>query len=220
MRRDRYRLVVFDWDGTLIDSTAAIVRSIRSAAADLGLPVPSREQASHVIGLGLFEAIHAAVPAIEREQMPAFVESYRRHFFSIDGRLEPFDGIVPLLSELVERGMWLAIATGKSRAGLDRALEQMQWAGRFLTTRCADEGAPKPDPWMLRDICDELGVDAGETLMVGDTVYDLGMARAAGAGAIAVTYGAHPRDELESETSLAVVDSVAELRMALLECVA
>ena len=216
MSRDRYRLVVFDWDGTLIDSTAAIVRSIREAAADLGLPVPSREQASHVIGLGLFEAIHAAVPAIEREQMPAFVERYRKHYFSVDGQLVPFEGILPLLAELDDRGAWLAIATGKSRAGLDRALEQMRWAGRFLPTRCADEGAPKPDPWMLRDICDELGVDAGETLMVGDTVYDLGMARAAGAGAIAVTYGAHPRDELESRAPLAVVDTVAELRTALL----
>lgn len=216
MMRERFRLVVFDWDGTLIDSTAAIVRAIRAAAVDLGLPVPSREAASHVIGLGLFEAIRQAVPAIEREQMPAYVARYRHHFFAVDAQLEPFEGIPQLLTELADCGAWLAVATGKSRAGLDRALDHMNWSGRFLTTRCADEGAPKPDPWMLRDICDELGVDTSATLMVGDTVHDLGMARAAGSGAIAVTYGAHSRSELESQPVLAMVDSVAELRAQLL----
>lgn len=212
----RFRLVVFDWDGTLIDSTAAIVHALRASAADLGLPVPSRERASHVIGLGLFEAIRIAVPSIEREQLPEFVVRYRHHYFAVDGRLEPFEGIPQLLGELVDVGAWLAVATGKSRAGLDRALEQTGWARHFLTTRCADEGAPKPDPWMLRDICEELGVDPARAVMVGDTTHDLGMARAAGAGAIAVTYGAHPRGELQAEPSLAMVDSIAELRATLL----
>jgi len=212
----RFRLVVFDWDGTLIDSTAAIVHALRASAADLGLPIPSRERASHVIGLGLFDAIGIAVPAIEREQLPEFVVRYRHHYFAVDGRLEPFEGIPQLLGELVDAGAWLAVATGKSRAGLDRALEQTGFARHFLTTRCADEGAPKPDPWMLRDICEELGVDPVQTVMVGDTTHDLGMARAAGAGAIAVTYGAHPRRELEAEPSLAMVDSIAELRETLL----
>ncbi len=212
----RFRLVVFDWDGTLIDSTAAIVHALRASAADLGLPVPSRERASHVIGLGLFDAIGIAVPAIEREQLPEFVVRYRHHYFAVDGRLEPFEGIPQLLGELVDAGAWLAVATGKSRAGLDRALEQTGFARHFLTTRCADEGAPKPDPWMLRDICEELGVDPVQSVMVGDTTHDLGMARAAGAGAIAVTYGAHPRRELEAEPSLAMVDSIAELRETLL----
>ncbi len=216
MKPGRFRLVVFDWDGTLIDSTSAIVQALRAAAADLGLPIPSRERASHVIGLGLFEAIHRAVPSIQREQVPEFVARYRHHYFALDGQLEPFEGIPQLLGELVDAGAWLAVATGKSRAGLDRALEQMSWASRFLTTRCADEGEPKPDPWMLRDICDELGVEAADALVVGDTIHDLGMARAAGSGAIAVTYGAHPRSELESEPSLAMVDSVVELRAALL----
>ncbi len=212
----RFRLVVFDWDGTLIDSTAAIVHALRASAADLGLPVPSRERASHVIGLGLFDAIGIAVPAIEREQLPDFVVRYRHHYFAVDGRLEPFEGVPQLLGELVDAGAWLAVATGKSRAGLDRALEQTGFARHFLTTRCADEGAPKPDPWMLRDICEELGVDPVQTVMVGDTTHDLGMARAAGAGAIAVTYGAHPRRELEAEPSLAMVDSIVELRETLL----
>jgi phosphoglycolate phosphatase len=133
-----------------------------------------------------------------------------------DAQLEPFEGVPQLLGELADNGAWLAVATGKSRAGLNRALDQMGWTGRFLTTRCADEGAPKPDPWMLRDICDELGLGVSEALMVGDTTHDLGMARAAGAAAIAVTYGAHPREALEAEPALAVVDSVVELREALL----
>ncbi|MCD6680112.1 MAG: HAD-IA family hydrolase [Burkholderiaceae bacterium] len=212
----RYRLVVFDWDGTLIDSTSAIVHALRAAAADLGLPIPSRERASHVIGLGLFEAIRIAVPSIEREQLPEFVVRYRHHYFALDARLEPFEGIPQLLAELVDVGAWLAVATGKSRAGLDRALGQTGWARHFLTTRCADEGAPKPDPWMLSDICQELDVDPARALMVGDTTHDLGMARAAGAGAIAVTYGAHTRGELEAEPSLAMVDSITELRDTLL----
>ena len=214
--KERFRLVVFDWDGTLIDSTAAIVHAIRASAADLGLPVPSREQASHVIGLGLLEAIRMAVPTIDRAQVPAYVERYRHHYLRRDAQLEPFEGVPQLLGELADNGAWLAVATGKSRAGLNRALDQMGWTGRFLTTRCADEGAPKPDPWMLRDICDELGLDMSETLMVGDTTHDLGMARAAGAAAIAVTYGAHPREALEAEPTLVVVDSVVELREALL----
>ena len=214
--KQRFRLVVFDWDGPLMDWTAAIVHAIRASAADLGLPVPSREQASHVIGLGLLEAIRMAVPTIDRAQVPAYVERYRHHYLRRDAQLEPFGGVPQLLGELADNGAWLAVATGKSRAGLNRALDQMGWTGRFLTTRCADEGAPKPDPWMLRDICDELGLGVSEALMVGDTTHDLGMARAAGAAAIAVTYGAHPREALEVEPALAVVDSVVELREALL----
>jgi len=216
MSARRYRLVVFDWDGTLVDSTAAIVHAIRASAADLGLPVPSREQASHVIGLGLLDAIHRAVPAIEREQVPLYVQRYRYHYLKEDAALQAFEGVPRLLEELADSGAWLAVATGKSRAGLNRALDQMGWTGRFLTTRCADEGIPKPDPWMLRDICEELGLDTGEALMIGDTTHDLGMARSAGSDAVAVTYGAHTREELEREPAIAVVDSVLELRDELL----
>ncbi|MCD6733275.1 MAG: HAD-IA family hydrolase [Burkholderiaceae bacterium] len=214
--KQRFRLVVFDWDGTLIDSTAAIVHAIRASAADLGLPVPTREQASHVIGLGLFEAIRAAVPTIDRDRMPAYIERYRHYYLRRDPDLAPFDGVPQLLSELADSGAWLAVATGKSRVGLNRALDQMGWTARFLTTRCADEGAPKPDPWMLRDIGDELGIDPSAMVMVGDTTHDLGMARAAGASAIAVAYGAHPREALETEPALAIVDTVSELREMLL----
>ena len=153
---DSYELVVFDWDGTIVDSTRAITDSIRQAAADLGLPVPPVERARHVIGMGLLEAIHYAVPSIRREQLPAFVERYRQLYLREDAFLKPFDGIPELFAELEAAGVMLAIATGKSRAGLDRALNRTGWGRHFVSTRTADEGAPKPDPWMLRDLCEEL----------------------------------------------------------------
>jgi phosphoglycolate phosphatase len=210
------RLVVFDWDGTLIDSTAAIVEAICGSAADIGLPVPSRERASHVIGLGLGDAIRYACPTISPAQLPAFVERYRHRYLAQDARLVPFDGVPALLDELAETGAWLAVATGKSRAGLNRALDQMRWTSRFMATRCADDGIPKPDPWMLRDICEELDLGPEQIVMVGDTTHDLAMARAAGADSIAVSYGAHPRAQLAVEPALAIVESVAELREQLL----
>lgn len=210
------RLVVFDWDGTLIDSTAAITHAIRMAAVDIGLPMPSAERASHVIGLGLMDAIRYAVPEIGREQIPAYVERYRYHFLLRDAKLAPFSGIPELLDEIAQQGVGLAVATGKSRAGLDRALLQLDWRGRFAATRCADEGIPKPDPWMLNDLCEELALAPEQILMIGDTTHDLGMARAAGARAIAVTYGAHPREQLSTEPALAMAESVADLRHALL----
>lgn len=212
----RRRLVVFDWDGTLVDSTAIIAEAIRSAAADLGMAVPSRERAAHVIGLGLHDAIRIAMPGMPESRVPDFVDRYRVHFFRGDGQLSPFPGIVELLDDLAAAGRWLAVATGKSRAGLNRSLDQSGWHRRFATTRTADEGAPKPHPWMLRDICEELAMSPDDILMVGDTTHDLAMARSAGAAAVAVTYGAHPPEELQREPSLAMVSSVAQLRAVLL----
>ena len=208
----RFELVVFDWDGTMVDSTRAITDAIREAASDLGLPVPSLERARHVIGLGLLEAIHYAVPSITRAQMPAFVERYREHYLREDATLKPFDGIPELLAELDAAGVMLAIATGKSRAGLNRALEQTGWGRHFVGTRTADEGTPKPDPWMLLDLCAALGSTPARAVMIGDTTHDLKMAAAAGATAVAVTYGAHPIAELTALAPAACVGSVAELR--------
>jgi phosphoglycolate phosphatase len=212
----KFSLVVFDWDGTLMDTTGAIVHAIRQSAADLGLPVPSRERASHVIGLGMLDALSFAVPDLPRERIPEYLERYRAHYLARDATLSPFEGIVDLLERLAASETWVAVATGKSRAGLDRALRQTGWSRYFVTTRTADEGAPKPDPWMLRDICEELGVDAAEAVMIGDTTHDLDMATAAGTAAIGVTYGAHPRAELASRATLGLVDHPGALADLLL----
>ena len=208
-------LVVFDFDGTLFDSTHAITRAIRAAAVDLGLPEPSRERASHVIGLGLADALRHAVPELGAEQVPAYIERYRHHFFRSQGQLVPFDGIEALLDTLASAGVPLAIATGKSRVGLNRSLDQVAWTRRFVTTRCADEGEPKPHPWMLRDIGDETGIAPARMVMVGDTTHDLDMARAAGAHAVAVTYGAHPVAQLAQAAPTALVHDVAALGQVL-----
>jgi phosphoglycolate phosphatase len=212
MQDGAIELVVFDWDGTLIDSTAALTDAMRMAAEDLGLPVPSRERASHVIGMGLRDALAYAMPTLPPARLAAFIERYRHHFMIRDALLQPFEGMVDLLDDLDALGVPLAIATGKSRAGLDRALEQMGWRSLFVDTRCADQGLPKPDPWMLRDLCESCSVEPARALMIGDTTHDLGMAAALGTPCVAVTYGAHPRDGLAAWSPAAMVDSVHELR--------
>lgn len=207
----RFDLVVWDWDGTVVDSTGAIADAIVGAAADLGLPVPSLQAARWVIGLGLLEAIHHAVPAIRREQVPAFVERYRVHYLRRDATLAVFEGIPELLRGLDSAGVPLAVATGKSRAGLNRSLAQTGLGPRFAATRCADEGAPKPDPWMLRDLGETLMTPAGRIVMIGDTTHDVGMAQAAGCASVAVLYGAHEPDALRATGPDAVLGSVGEL---------
>lgn len=212
----RPRLIVFDWDGTLVDTTAAISGSMQRAAADLALAVPDDRLAAHVIGLGLDDALRLAVPDLQPEQRPQFFERYRQHYFARASELVPFGGAAELLAELRQAGVMLAVATGKSRVGLERALDELGWRPLFDSTRCADEGEPKPHPWMLHDLFDELSVEPQDVMMVGDTSHDLQMARAAGCPAIAVSYGAHPRDHLLAHRPVALVDEVSELRAALL----
>lgn len=207
----RFDLVVWDWDGTIVDSIGAVTDAIVGAAADLALPVPTRDQARWVIGLGLLDAIHHAVPSIRRDQIPAFIERYRVHYLRRDAELPVFDGVDSLLRGLDAAGVPLAVATGKSRVGLNRALVQTGLAPRFAATRCADEGAPKPDPWMLRDLSATLQVEPRRMVMIGDTTHDLQMARAAGAAAVAVLYGAHDARSLRDARPDAVAESVPEL---------
>jgi len=205
-----YRLLVFDWDGTLIDSAGTIADCIREAAGDLGLQVPTREQASHVIGLGLHDALRHAVPDLPAERTAEFVERYRQHFRARENEMDLFAGIRELIESLHGRKI-LGIATGKSRRGLDRALEATGLKPYFRASRCADETHPKPHPAMLLELMAELDVPAGEALMIGDTSHDLDMARAAGVDALAVTYGAHAEGGLRSRQPRACVASVAEL---------
>lgn len=208
---DRFDLVVFDWDGTLMDSTGAIAGAIRAASRDLGLPVPSEERARHVIGLGLQEALAYAVPELESEAYPKLLEAYRRRYLAGDHELLLFPGAFEMVEGLAGAGRLLGVATGKSRQGLDRALAASGLGGFFHSTRCVDECFSKPHPQMLEELMDELGVGPERTLMVGDTTHDLLMARNAGVQSLAVSFGAHPAAALHELQPLAVLDSPAEL---------
>jgi phosphoglycolate phosphatase len=211
-RSGRYSLIVFDWDGTLIDSASAIVECIQLAARDMALPVPDRDTASHVIGLGLHDSLRHAVPALPREHYTQFVGRYREHFLAREESMGLFPGVHELLVELRARGHWLAVATGKSRQGLDRALEASGLAGLFSATRCGDETRPKPHPAMLLELLAELATEPERALMIGDTSHDLAMAAAAGVDALAVAYGAHSGEQLLALAPRACVASVAELK--------
>jgi len=209
---ERFDAIVFDWDGTLLDSTAAIAGAIRGAAADLGLPDPGPERAAQVIGLGLMQALSIAVPELPAERAAEFSERYRFHYLAGERGLQLFPHARELLGELRARGQRLAIATGKTRAGLDRALDSLGLAAQFDACRCADESEAKPHPRMLLDLARMLRAEPARMMMVGDTTHDLQMAAAAGAAAVAVTHGAHPADVLRQYGALAVLDSLQELQ--------
>jgi phosphoglycolate phosphatase len=211
MVRKQFDLIVFDWDGTLMDSTATIVKCIQSAAKDLGLAVPSDAAASHVIGLGLGEAMQAVMPNIDPAMYPRMVERYRYHFLTKDHELVLFNGVRPMLDELSQQGYFLAVATGKSRVGLNRALDAADLLSAFDATRCADETFSKPHPAMLQELTRELGQDMRRTVMIGDTTHDLQMAANAGASGIAVRYGAHSDADLDVLNPLYSARSIADL---------
>lgn len=208
----RFDLVVFDWDGTLIDSTGLIVRAIQAACADLGLDVPGRERAAHVIGLGLFDAMREIAPQLAESECRALAERYRHHYFSRDHELVLFEGAQEVLEWIKAQGYLLAVATGKARAGLSRALDSTGLARLFDATRCADESFSKPHPAMLLELMDELATDPVRTLMVGDTTHDLLMARNAGVPALAMSYGAHSVEELNTVSPLAMLHTMDQLR--------
>jgi phosphoglycolate phosphatase len=206
----KYGLIVFDWDGTIIDSAATIAECIRESARDMGLPVPSTELASHVIGLGLHDSLRMAVPELQTQQYPQFVAHYRRHFLAREDAMSLFIGMKELLLHLKENHR-LAIATGKSRRGLDRALTATGVGPLFAASRCADETHPKPHPAMLIELMDELGFSKHQMLMIGDTSHDLEMARAAEVDSVAVTYGAHPEEGLRACKPLNCFPTVSSL---------
>lgn len=208
----RYDLIVFDWDGTVMDSTAVIAGSIQAACRDLDLPVPSDEDARHVIGLGLVQALRHAVPAAPESMYEPLAERYRYHFLAQDQTIPLFEGARETIVELHGKGYWLGVATGKSRAGLERVLDASGLRAYFHATRTADQTFSKPHPAMLFELMDELAVDAGRTLMIGDTTHDLQLAQNAGVDVVAVSYGAHPPEQLQELAPLALVGDFAELR--------
>jgi len=207
----QFDLLVFDWDGTLMDSAAAISSSLRAACADMELPVPSDERARFVIGLGLQDALRYVVPDLPPAAYPALLERYRHHFLRRDRETTLFDGAPQALNALREAGFMLAVATGKSRRGLDRALETTGLHRLFHATRCADESFSKPHPGMLLWLLDELSVPPARTLMIGDTSHDMEMALAAQVPRLGVAYGAHPRENLLKHDPVACLNTFDEL---------
>ena len=208
MRNRQYELIIFDWDGTLMDSAAKIVRCFQAAARDVGIPAPTDAAVRNIIGLGLHEAMELVLPQADHETRMQVAQCYRRHYLHLDPtETTLFPGVVEGLTRLSEAGYRLAIATGKARRGLDRALRDTATSRYFCSSRCADEALSKPHPKMLHDILDHTGVSAERAIMVGDTTYDLQMAASAAMPGLAVSYGAHERERLLAHNPLACLDS-------------
>jgi phosphoglycolate phosphatase len=211
-----HELVVFDWDGTLMDSTHVIAASLRSACADVGVAVPSEADARYVIGLGLEDTFNHVAPTLDAEGRKRLSERYRHHFLAREGEAPLYEGVVDMLADLHARGRRLAVATGKARRGLERALDGTGLRRWFEATRCADEGFAKPHPDMLLMLLDMTGVTPAHAVMVGDTTHDLELAANAGIDAVAVSYGAHPQSLLETRPAKARCATVRELHEWLL----
>jgi phosphoglycolate phosphatase len=208
----QYQVVVFDWDGTLMDSTGGIVRAIQGASQDMGFDVPGEREAAWVIGLSLDKALAHLVPHMSEADRSRFLDRYRHHYLAQAEELSLFEGVQALLDDLRSQGVRLAVATGKSRVGLDRVLAQTGIASCFAVTRCADETMGKPNPRMLTEIMAELGCQPESVVMVGDTSHDLAMAANAGVHGLGVTYGAHHEDELRAHPNVDIKDSVADVQ--------
>lgn len=211
-----FDLIAFDWDGTLFDSTAIITRCIQAAVRDVGGTVPTDEAASHVIGLGLMQALAHAAPDVPKDKYPELGARYRHHYMARQDEISLFDGVMPMLADLKLRSHHLAVATGKSRAGLDLALREVRLQGVFDASRTADETAGKPHPRMLHELAQEFGLEPARVLMVGDTTHDLQMALNAGCASVGVGYGAHGTEGFAVLKPLYVARSVVDLRAWLL----
>ena len=208
----KFSLLVFDWDGTLADSLNHIVTTMQQASRALGIETRSTEEIRNIIGLGMNEAMAQLYPDLSRDEVAALIQRYREYYLGV--KLQPaqlYPHAQQTLASLQDAGYLLAVATGKSRRGLQRALQETGLADMFHASCCADEAFSKPHPQMLENIMAELGAAPGETLMIGDTEYDLEMARNAGAAAIAVCYGAHHPRRLLAHEPLACIDSLREL---------
>ena len=210
-RPRQFDLICFDWDGTLFDSTALIVRCIQQAVLDVGGARPSAQQAAWVIGMALVPALARAAPDVPADKYPELAARYRHHYLARQGDISLFEGVLPMLAELRARHHWLTVATGKSRRGLNDVLASRQLQGVFDGSRTADETAGKPDPRMLHELMREFGAEPERTLMIGDTTHDLLMARNAGCASVGVSYGAHEPGDFGALGPRRVAHSVAEL---------
>jgi len=208
--QQKTELIIFDWDGTLIDSQANIVQCMQGMIRDLALPEKHDTELSNIIGLGLYEALNTLFPDSPSHDYEKMIDRYRYHFFASDPSL-PFPDVASVLEELSAAGYLLAVATGKGRRGLEKALDNTGFRQWFHTTRCADETRSKPHPQMLEEILDELGVEPQCAVMIGDTEYDLQMANNAGMPSLGVSYGVHERERLLQCEPLMVLDEIKSL---------
>ncbi|MGM0563957.1 MAG: HAD family hydrolase [Pseudomonadota bacterium] len=210
----RHPFVVFDWDGTLMDSAGKIVECLQHAIEVTGLPPREEAALRHIIGLGMEEAIASLYPGgeVQRSDYPRMAAAYREAFMDSRGTPSPlYPGVETLLESLEDAGYTIAVATGKSRDGLDHILDQVGMAGRFHATRTADETASKPHPKMLLELMEEGGFDPAQTVMVGDTEFDLKMAHAARVAPVAVTGGAHDPEHLRRFDPRVMLDDIRHL---------
>jgi phosphoglycolate phosphatase len=206
-----YQLLVFDWDGTLMDSEAKIVACLQAAAADMQVAIPAEADARQVIGLGLHEAVRMLFPGSDEVTRKGLAEAYRDHFLVRNkARSRLFPDVVETLDSLADDYL-LAVATGKSRRGLEKELDDSGLRHFFQATRCADEAFSKPHPQMLEDILGKLGMRPSEALMIGDTEYDMRMAVNAGSRGLGVTYGVHEPQRLIESGALATLDALSEM---------
>lgn len=210
MKPKHFDVIIFDWDGTLMDSTAQIVESIQAACVELGLPEPSKSQASHVIGLGLMDAMREACPVANIQEQALLVQAYQRHYSQDRNKTVLFDDVFSGLEKLKSAGYFMAVATGKGRSGLDHAIEQTQTRGFFDITRTVSECQSKPHPEMIFSICEVLDVSPKRALMVGDTTHDLLMASEAGSFGAALSTGAHNIEQLKTAPFLSLSNSFDE----------
>ena len=211
------KLIVFDWDGTLMDSADHIVNCLQRAITELSLEPKTDDELKNIIGLGLREALFALYPQATDEELTALVDRYRKHFFDQNtAPSELFTGARELVKELQTKDYFLAVATGKGRNGLDKVLKETGMGEYFPITRCADESHSKPHPQMMLDIIDYYGIEANEAIMVGDTEYDLQMANNAAAHSVAVSYGVHEKKRLLDCKPLTCLDSINDLHQWLL----
>lgn len=210
----QFDLLVFDWDGTLFDSIALIVRCIQLACRDVGVPIPDDNASRGVIGLSLMSAMERIVPGLTQKQYVALVDRYRFHYFAAQHEVILYQGTRELLEKCRDEGYMLAVATGKGRRGLDEALKSVGIAQLFDATRTAEETASKPDPLMLNELMEELATSRKRTLMVGDTTHDIQMAINAGVTSVGISHGAQETAVLSVYTRaqglLAIVHSIAE----------
>lgn len=208
----QYKLIIFDWDGTLMDSQAHISYCMREAFRDEHCFIPKDDDIAHVIGLSLNKAVKNLLPSLSEVKVQSIADRYRHHFFTT-GALSSafFDGALACLNQLTQAGFYLAVATGKSRRGLDEVLDHHHLHHLFPITRCADETASKPHPLMLQEILTDLDLPAEQAVMVGDTSYDIQMAHNAHMDSIAVTYGVHSKVELEKYAPTYYINHINEL---------